>query len=237
MNNASSDTLKDAASIKDVSQLQNDLLTITRSKYGSMRRLLELEAVLVIAEALSIQIIQAIAAKPARSRQLSLILKITNSHIAGIKKRIAQVERMNAAKASKDRSNKTLVELVQALVNTGTLNQLASNASAATIISRRSLAEQRRQEQLDRRKVLAMPVIREIQEAGLPVTGTLEQREQWAKEREQQAIPGADLSKQGEEILARMQRLEHERALTDHVKVIDADVDKIGSADEWLKGI
>jgi hypothetical protein len=218
-----------------MSNYDNDLKVITSAKYGSTRKISELHALLVLAETLQIKL----AAKPAQltSRQLSLMNRILDMHLTKIHKRITQIERMNESKANKKREEKTRLQMFEVLAQSGAITALVSE-------SRISRSERLREdkEHAQQTRAAAVPAIqRQFAEVGFNPRASSAEREEWARLRDinRHAIPGHDLSTQGDEIMQRMNDIENERGAACTTKPnetsVTDDISTIGSVDEWSK--
>lgn len=217
----------------------NDLRVITGAKYGSMRKLSDLHALQILCETLAIKL----AAQPAESnelskitpRQLRLIERTLDMHYVRIKKRIAQVERMNESKASRDKMDKDRVNLVTALLNSGVLKAMVNNQREV-----RSEAMRDSKEQAQQARAALIPAIqRQFAEVGFDPRAPSAERAEWERLRDinRHAIPGTDLSTQGDEIMQRMSEIEQERTNTEAQpsRSNTDDISTVGTADEWSK--
>jgi hypothetical protein len=193
-------------------QLNNNLRAITHSGYKSLRRLAELEALLAVAQTLSVQIVEARSKQPA-DRQLNLMARILNTHTVNIRKRILYIEKINNAKYQKQRIARERLKLFDAISESGILPALVRQSQLA-----RQTANTQSREIAAARIAASVPVIRrQIEESGLPIHGTIEEREEWAKNRP--PIPGVDL------------QAEHERVMKELENIAQ------GKPEDWIKDL
>jgi hypothetical protein len=193
-------------------QLNNNLRAIAASKYSSMRKQLDLEALLLVAQTLAVQIVEARSERPT-DRVLKLMARTLDMHIQRIKKYMIKVERINAAKNFKRRQDKDRLQFYDAMASSGILPEMAQQFKAqrvATYTNNQAIAAAR--------IAASVPVIRrQIEESGLPIHGTIEEREEWAKNRP--PIPGVDL------------QAEHERVMRELENIAQ------GKPEDWIKDL
>lgn len=103
-------TRLDNIELSDI-QLISDLESLGRTNYAGSLRIAKLYALLSIAYQIQLRLSQTVPEGATETRVNRLTTKIIDSHITGIKRRIALVENINARKSRNQRSNKALAEL------------------------------------------------------------------------------------------------------------------------------
>lgn len=191
----------------DSIQSISDLDALTRTNYAGSLRIAKLYALLAVG--LSIQI--SIAAQP-DSRTKYASNRLAEMHIAGIKKRITQVEAINARKASKLRHTNAMASFAETMIEANTMSRLTKLAPKAGLPS---IAPEVRTR-------ITAPIIADMQAKNTDESYSDIFARMNELEASRQTVPeGTDAAT----IV---------RELTPELKVIDTG-DKLGSAEDWLK--
>ena len=219
--------------------LTNDYNAIIKTSYRQLRRLIDIDALLSAAQILLTQL----AAKPAQSnltlRQVIIMRKSIESRVIDINRHKSKIERINATKVNKQRRERE--DAARYRAEGSILPTLLTQ-----VINKRSEQARIDKEQAEINRAALLPAIqRQFASVGYDPTAPSAERAEWERLQDinRHAIPGADLSKQGDEFMQRMHQAETEREaeLRQHaekdaaIKTIDTDIDKVGSADEWSK--
>lgn len=213
------------------SQIDNDFKAIMKVSYRQLRRLIDIDALLSTAQILLAEL----AAQPSQLtlRQAIIMRKAITSRIIDINRHKLKIERINAGKVNTQRRQRE--DAARYRAEGSILPTLLTH-----VIDRRSEQARIDKEQAQINRATLLPAIqRQFKEAGYNPLATSTERAEWARLRDtnRHAIPGTDLSTQGDEIMRRMTSIEAERTAAQPSgsnELIKDDISTIGTADEWI---
>lgn len=220
-------------------RIESDISAIASTRFQSIRKLSELQAIYAVLQQLQLQL----AAKPVppnhvtntvTRRRLITMRRIIQSQLINARRRIAQVERMNEKKVNAQRTQRNNAQLLDALIESKLLTSLVKE----TRIARSESMRENKQAAQIARAELVPAIQKQFADVGYNPLATSAERAEWERLRDinRHAIPGTDLSSQGDELTRMLKDAEQERAQPSQPNSAELpdDVSTIGSADEWF---
>lgn len=213
-------------------RIESDISAIASTRFQSIRKLSELQAIYAVLQQLQLQL----AAKPVRPstrRRLITMRRIIQSQLINARKRITQVERMNEKKVNAQRTQRNNSQLLDALIESKLLTSLVKE----TRIARSELMRENKQAAQIARAELVPAIQKQFADVGYNPLATSAERAEWERLRDinRHAIPGTDLSSQGDELTRMLKSAEQERAKPSQPNSAElSDINPLGSADDWM---